>query len=89
MKLKLTVAAVVFSAVAPFAHADSAAPQPSFQDWAPVDSQPTAAGTAIVHQFPQPSFQDNAPVAPAARAVTPQAAGTVAGHEFPQPSFQG
>lgn len=88
MKSKLTLAAVL-AAFATLANAEAQNPQPSFQDFAPVESQPVAAGTAIVHQFPQPSFIDAAPTERADAAIEPKPAASVVVQQLPQPSFQG
>lgn len=61
MKLRLTAAAVALSAIASIASAETVAP--SFNDAAPVESQPNVAGTVIVKQIPQPSFVDSDSVA--------------------------
>jgi hypothetical protein len=86
MKLKLTAAALALSSLSAVAHAESLAPQPSFQDTVAAEGYAPGA-PSIQREFPKPSFADGTPVVEE-RVVTREAvrssAETLA--LFPQPS---
>lgn len=84
--MKRTLALAVLAAASLSAYAGN--PQPSFNDNAPVQSQPASTGdTAIARRdLPQPSFNDNAE-ANNAVVVTPGVNATMA--TIPAPSFAG
>jgi hypothetical protein len=90
MKRTLVIAALGLASVSAFAQDARLQPQPSFNDNAPVASQPTTdTGTAIARQaLPQPSFNDNAPIASDAVRTTTTSTDS-ASAAVPAPSFAG
>ena len=83
--MKRTLALAVLAAASISAYAGN--PQPSFNDNAPVQSQPASSDTAIARgDLPKPSFNDNAE-ANAQAIVTPSVSATMA--TIPAPSFAG
>jgi hypothetical protein len=89
MKRTLVIAALGLASVSAFAQDGRLQPQPSFNDNAPVASQPTTdTGTVLARQaLPQPSFNDNAPIA--SQAVRTTTSTDSASAAVPAPSFAG
>ena len=83
--MKRTLALAVLAAASLSAYAGN--PQPSFNDNAPVQSQPVSTETAVARgDLPKPSFNDNAE-ANAQAIVAPSVNATMA--TIPAPSFAG